>query len=255
MSRKSKRNKPAQEAPARSQTAKQARASAQPQPSAKPQAPAKKGRAAIVIATAVVLLIAFVAGSYIYRTEKSRQADTGTQAMLARTHSPTLGSADAKVHIVEFLDPACETCAAFYPQVKRIMAANPGRIRLTVRHVPFHRGADQVVKALEAARAQGKYWEAVEAVLAAQDRWTVNHTADGERALPVIAAAGLDIERIRADMNSPEIAARIQQDLADAKALNVTKTPEFFVNGRALPSFGLDQLQALVRDELKRAYP
>lgn len=253
MSRKSKRNKPAQQASA--QAPKQARPSTEPQPSPAPQAAPKRGRAAIVIATVVLLLIAFVAGSYIYRTEKSRQADSDKQALLARTHSPTLGNAEAKVHIVEFLDPACETCAAFYPQVKRIMAANPGRIRLTVRHVPFHRGSDQVVKALEAARAQGKYWEAVEAVLAAQHRWTVNHTADGELALPVIAAAGVDIERVRADMNSPEIAARIQQDLADAKALNVTKTPEFFVNGRALPSFGLDQLQALVRDELRRNYP
>lgn len=255
MSRKSKRNKPAQEAPTRPQPAKQARASARPQPSPPPKAPAKTGRAAIVIATAIVLLIAFVAGSYIYRTENARQAGAANEALLVRTHSPTFGNTDAKVHIVEFLDPACGTCAALYPQVKRLMAANPDKIRLSVRHVPFHKGADEVVKALEAARAQGKYWQALEAVLGSQDRWTVNHVAQGELALPVIAAAGVDLERMKADMGSEEIARRIQQDLADAKALGVTKTPEFFVNGRALPSFGLDQLQALVRDELKRAYP
>jgi protein-disulfide isomerase len=249
MSRKSRRNRPAQEAPGRPQ------ASTQPKAAPQSQAPAKRGRAAIVIVTAIVLLIAFTAGSYIYRTEKARQAGAASEQLLVRTHSPTLGNADAKVHIVEFLDPACGTCAAFYPQVKRLMAANPDRIRLTVRHVPFHRGADQVVMALEAARAQGKYWQAVEAVLAAQDRWTVNHVADGDLALPVIASTGVDMERIKAEMGAPEIAARIQQDLADAKALGVTKTPEFFVNGRALPSFGLDQLQALVRDELRRNYP
>lgn len=254
MSRKSKRNKPAQEG-ARPQPAKQPRPSGESNPSHQQQAPAKKSRAAIVIATAVVLLIAFVAGSYIYRTEKGRQAGAANQQLLVRMHSPTLGNADAKVHIVEFLDPACGTCAAFYPQVKRLMAANPDKIRLSVRHVPFHKGADEVVKALEAARAQGKYWPALEAVLGTQDRWTVNHVAQGELALPVIAAAGVDLERMKADMGSEEIDRRIQQDLADAKALGVTKTPEFFVNGRALPSFGLDQLQALVRDELKRAYP
>jgi protein-disulfide isomerase len=233
MSRKSKRNKPAQEAPP----------------------PPKKSRAAIVIATAILLLVAFVAGSYIYRTEKARQAGSANEALLVRAHAPTFGNPDAKVHIVEFLDPACGTCAAFYPQVKRLMAAHPDRIRLSVRHVPFHKGADEVVKALEAARIQGKYWQALEAVLGAQDRWTVNHVAQGDLALPVIAAAGVDLDRMKADMASDEIARRIQQDLADAKALGVTKTPEFFVNGRALPSFGLDQLQALVRDELKRAYP
>ena len=41
----------------------------------------------------------------------------------------------------------------------------------------------------------------------------------------------------------------------DAKALAVTKTPEYFVNGRPLPQFGLKELQALVREELARAYP
>ena len=82
--------------------------------------------------------------------------------------SPTLGNPDAKVHIVEFLDPACETCAAFYPEVKKLMAANPDRIRLSVRHVPFHNGSDQVVRILEAARDQGKYRPTLEALLASQ---------------------------------------------------------------------------------------
>lgn len=255
MSRKSRRNKPAQQAPAQPQARRQAKPSAPPQPAPPPPPPARKGRATIVIATAILLLVAFAAGSYIYRTEKARQAGAANQQLLVRAHSPTLGNAEAKVHIVEFLDPACGTCAAFYPQVKRLMAANPDRIRLSVRHVPFHKGADEVVKALEAARKQGKYWQALEAVLGAQERWTVNHVAQGELALPVIAAAGVDRERMKADMGAEEIARGIQQDLADAKALGVTKTPEFFVNGRALPSFGLDQLQALVRDELRRSYP
>lgn len=55
-------------------------------------------------------------------------------------------------------------------------------------------------------------------------------------------------------MNAPEIAQRIEQDLSDAKALNVTKTPEFFVNGLPLPSFGLKQLQNLVKQALRSAY-
>jgi protein-disulfide isomerase len=40
----------------------------------------------------------------------------------------------------------------------------------------------------------------------------------------------------------------------DGKTLNVNKTPEFFVNGRPLPSFGYDQLRNLVQEELARAY-
>ncbi len=55
-------------------------------------------------------------------------------------------------------------------------------------------------------------------------------------------------------MNAPEIAQRIEQDLKDAKTLNVTKTPKFFVNGRPLPTFGLEQLQNRVKEALKSAY-
>ena len=52
----------------------------------------------------------------------------------------------------------------------------------------------------------------------------------------------------------PEIARRIEQDLADARTLKVTQTPEYFVNGRPLPTWGLEHLQALVREEVQAAY-
>ena len=69
-----------------------------------------------------------------------------------------------------------------------------------------------------------------------------------------IAGVGLDLQRLAADMNSPEVTARIERDRADAMALKVTATPEYFVNGRPLPSFGYDQLLGLVNEELQAAY-
>jgi hypothetical protein len=38
--------------------------------------------------------------------------------------------------------------------------------------------------------------------------------------------------------------------LADAKTLNVTQTPEYFINGHPMPSFGCEQLHTLVEEEL-----
>ena len=67
---------------------------------------------------------------------------------------------------------------------------------------------------------------------------------------PSLARAGLDIELLKTDMQSPDIARVIAQDVADARTLNVTKTPEYFVNGRPLPSFGFEQLRTLVDEEL-----
>lgn len=211
----------------------------------------------LFIGSAAVLLTVFVVGTLVYKSEKtqqSTQAVASSQANLVRFYSPTLGNPEAKVHIVEFLDPACETCRAFFPYVKQIMAANPDRIRLSIRHVPFHNGSDNVVKVLEAAKKQGKYWQALEAVLASQASWAVNHTAQPDRVWRALEGAGLNLEQVMMDMTAPDIAQRLEQDLNDAKALKVTKTPEFFVNGRPLPSFGLEQLQRLVKDELESAY-
>lgn len=207
-----------------------------------------------IFITAAILLVAVFAGAaQMYRSQQAQQAAqraTQNRESLVRFHAPTVGNAAARVHIVEFLDPACETCAAFYPLVKAMMAANPNDIRLSVRYAPFHQGSDEVVKVLEASRKQGKYWQALEALLASQSAWAQNHRANVDLVWPHLARAGLDTERLRSDMQSPEIARLISQDVQDAKALKVQATPEYFVNGRPLPSFGADQLRQLVADEL-----
>jgi protein-disulfide isomerase len=210
----------------------------------------------LFIASAVLLVLVFIAGALFYKNQKARQTEQTAeqnQAALVRFNGPGIGNADAPVHIVEFLDPACETCREFYPFVKGLMAANPDKIRVSVRYAPFHNGSDQVVKVLEAARKQGKYWQALEALFASQSIWAANHRAQVDLIWPHLEGLGLDMERVRSDMNSPEIAQLIAQDLADAATLNVTQTPEFFVNGKPMPSFGYEQLQTLVEDALKRA--
>lgn len=206
----------------------------------------------ILIAGALVLFGAAVAAALVYHAKP--EPPPPQRQELVRLHSPSIGDANAKVHIVEFFDPACGTCRDFYPFVKRLMEAHPGRIRLSVRYAPFHRGSDEVVKMLEAARRQGKYWPALEAILAAQPRWVVNHTARAELAWPALEGLGLDLARLKADMSSPELGQIIRQDLEDAVKLGVDKTPEFFVNGRPMPRFGYEELKALVERALREAY-
>jgi len=204
----------------------------------------------VTAAVAVTAAAAFLSGCG--GPESSPAGDDVRQAALASEHSPTVGDAGAKVHIVEFLDPACGTCALFYPMVKGWMAEVPGDIRLSIRHVPFHDGVDYVVKILEASRNQDKYWETLEALLSSQREWVNNHVVQPERVLPAIAGVGLDVARLEADMNSPEVQQRMDKDLEDSKVLKVVATPEYFVNGRPLPSFGQEQLANLVREELQK---
>jgi protein-disulfide isomerase len=110
-----------------------------------------------------------------------------------------------------------------------------------------------VVAMLEAAGKQDKFWLALEAILASQSDWVQHHTAQPPLVWKHLEGLGLNLEQMRADMMAPEIARVIAQDLDDARTLNVTKTPEFFVNGKPLPRFGYEPLKALVDEALSSA--
>ena len=212
----------------------------------------------LIGATCVVLAFAFVVGSNYYKEQQSAKygfmAEKNAELFI-RDHSPTLGSDDAKVYLVEFMDPACETCAAFAPFVKQIMAANPGKIKLVLRYAPFHDGAENFVKILEAARMQGRYWETLDVMFKTQNIWASHHDYQPQKLWEVLPRAGVDIEQIRKDMHDPAIAKIIEQDMADVKTLNVQKTPGYFVNGKPLQTFGYRQLQHLIQSELNAKYP
>ena len=213
-------------------------------------------RSSLIGAVAVgVLVVAIVAATFLYESDdtQSLQGEAmARQAALASEHSPTLGDPGAKVHIVEFLDPACGTCATFFPMVKQWMAEVPGEIRLSVRHVAFHSGSDYAVRILEASRKQDKYWQTLEALLASQNQWVQNHVVQPDKIAPAIAGVGLNMERLTADMHAVEVKQRIAQDKKDSVLLKVSATPEYFINGRPLPSFGQQQLADLIREELRK---
>ena len=209
----------------------------------------------LVAGTAAVIVVAFVAGTLLFR-DRSKQvvaqaAQTNNDA-LVRAHSPVYGNPAAKVTIVEFFDPSCEACRAFYPVVKGIVNASFSQVRLVVRYAPLHRGSDRAVKILEAARQQGKYWEALEKTLEAQPQWAAHDNPNPEMIWELIASTGLDVAKARSAADSPEVDQALKQDVADMKALQVNRTPSFFVNGTPLLDFGVAQLKALVDQEIKK---
>lgn len=212
----------------------------------------------LVIFSGIFLILVFVLGGYIYKHQQTQKLDFLAREhaeVFIRKHSPTLGSEEAKVYLIEFMDPACETCSAFSPFVKKLMADNPGKIKLVIRYAPFHDGADYFVKILEAAKKQGKYWETLDIMYQTQPYWASHHNPQPELAWQFLPSVGLDLEKLKNDMNDPAIGEIIAQDLADAKTLNVTKTPGFFVNGKPLVTFGDVELQQLLEDELAAQYP
>jgi protein-disulfide isomerase len=210
----------------------------------------------LFIVVLVVLILVFAGGAFFYKKQQAEQAaQLAAQniAALVRTDAPSFGNPNAPVHIVEFFDPACGTCREFYPLVKAMMKANPDKIRLSMRYAPFHPGSQEVVKVLEASRKQGKFEATLEALFASQDTWVQNHQANVQLIGPVLATLGMDLEKLQLDALAPEVANMIARDLQDAKTMNVTMTPEYFVNGKPLPQFGFEELKSLVDQALANA--
>ena len=211
-------------------------------------------RRAIVLLTGLVALLAFAGGALLYgryAQEPVPVAAAGSET-LVRPHAPILGPEDAPVTIVEFFDPSCEACRAFYPPVKQILALFPNDVRLVLRYTLLHEGSDEAARIIESARLQGKFEPVLEALLARQPEWAVHGAPDLAKAWSLAQAAGLNLDRARQDAASADIARVLELDMADVEANGVQQTPTFFVNGKPLPSFGAQQLYDLVRQEVER---
>ena len=214
-------------------------------------------RKLLALAVLLILGLAFYFGMDAYRDRTQAEQDTRIAvegSRLVRMHTPIIGPQNAPVTIVEFFDPACETCSVFYPLVKSLVSGSFGQVNLVMRYAPLHKGSDEVVKILEAARMQDLYWPVLQALLMSQDAWVIHHEAKPEMVWGLIQETGLDVAKAKLDMNHPRVAETLVQDIADGKTLKVTKTPGFFVNGMPLVDFGSDQLKALVASEVRSVY-
>lgn len=212
-------------------------------------------RRTLVLVISALMLAAFAAAAFfqLRAPQPQQQAAPAVQdrSVLVRFHSPMFGPADAPVTIVEFFDPSCEGCRAFYPIVKQILAENPGDVRLVIRYVLFHQGSEEVARMLEAARKQNVFPQVLEAVLAAQPGW--HDDPKVAKAWEAAAAAGLNMDKARADMYLPEVDAVLRTDMQDVETVGVRGTPTFFVNGQPLTEFGPEPLRQLVRSEIVKA--
>lgn len=209
----------------------------------------------IIASVCFVLLFAIGAFTYKDAITKSINSLSKTQnELFVRNYSPTLGPIDAKITLVEFLDPECESCRRFYPFVKEILKDNPGKIKLVVRYAPFHKNAKFIIKALEATRAQGKYWESLSILFKYQPYWADHHNPKPELIWSFLPQVGVDVEKAKLHMkdNNEKLSKMIEQEIADGETLSVRATPTFFVNGKPLIKFGYQQLKDAIEAELKK---
>lgn len=221
----------------------------------------------ILGAVAVVIIIAAFLGSNYYRSSVQNErkptntsTTTAPTGQLIRPDSPSLGPADAKVTVVEFYDPECESCAAMAPVVKKIMKDYEGKLRLVTRYMPLHPNSLTAATFTEAAGEQGKYWQAQELLFLKQPEWGTKHGQPPTGSAPSInelfdkyaKELGLDLDKARLALKENRFAAKIERDKKDGQGLGVRQTPTFFVNGRQLARMGEADLRSLIDEELRK---
>lgn len=206
-------------------------------------------RRLLVTLTALAAIVAFGGGAYYYNGQRTPAAAavTAVESTLVRPHSPILGKPDARVTIVEFFDPSCEACRAFYPIVKKVLATYPDDVRVVIRYTPFHDGSDEAVRILEAARKQDKFEPVLEAILTKQPEWALHGEPDLKRLWAVAAEAGLEQMGARIEGAKPEVDAVLKLDMEDVQTNKVEKTPTFFIGGQPLTNFSEQGLMDMVK--------
>lgn len=224
----------------------------------------------ILALIAGVVIIGAVIGASYYRSAVQNQPVTAPRGssekpaippeVLVRADSPTLGAADAPVTIVEFVDPECESCAAFAPVIKKVMAQFEGKTRLVIRYMPLHPNSLRAATLTEAAGEQGKYWQMQEYLFRKQPEWGERHGPPTGAPPPDVPALfdryaremGLDVEKVNAAYKENRFQEKVERDKRDGQSLGVRQTPTIFVNGRKLLRLNENDLKALIQDELKK---
>lgn len=162
--------------------------------------------------------------------------------------APILGPEEAPVTIAVFDDFQCPYCAQLAPELTKLRQLYPQQVKLAFKNFPLgqHAYARRAAQAALAAERQGKFWEFY-------DRLFVNHNRlDDAQVEKIAAELQLDLERFRQDWRDPALDARIEQDLAEARHLDLRGTPAVFINGRLFQDRSPNGLRRAIEAELER---
>jgi protein-disulfide isomerase len=141
---------------------------------------------------------------------------------------PMIGSADSPAVMVVFTDYQCRYCKRFFeerlPELRQ-RYVDSGRLRVVVRDMPLakHKRARPAAVAAACAARQDRYWQMHGALYARQDELERTELS------ALAGELGMDRGEFDACVEDPTVQARIDDDLASAKAAKVAGTPAFLI--------------------------
>jgi protein-disulfide isomerase len=163
-----------------------------------------------------------VLDQYVARFKQAEVVDLDLEGV------PDTGPADAEVVITVFSDFQCPYCRKAAAVVREVEAAHPDEVRVLFKHFPLpsiHPDSMNAALAAAAAHMQGRFWQMHDALFALEGDLDASSL---ERAAQ---SAGLDMERWREDLESPDALDIVNRDLEQAQELSLSGTPTLFVDG------------------------
>jgi protein-disulfide isomerase len=158
-------------------------------------------------------------------------------------NAPVRGNRSGDVTVVEFFDYRCPVCRQVEPSLLALIKDDPG-LRVVEKEFPILGPASvYAARAALAASRRGKYEQFHNAVMSKRSNF------DEATLLKLAEDAGLALDRLKADMNSPAVDAEIKRTTEIAEALRLDGTPAFIVGTELVPgATDLETLQALVHE-------
>ncbi|HAM12240.1 MAG: disulfide bond formation protein DsbA [Microbacterium sp.] len=203
---------------------------------------------------AAAVLVALVLDGLIYILIDRAQAPDPATASVIRSDSHVLddGGTDA-VTIVEFLDFECEACGAYYPVVEELRDKYAGRITYAVRYFPLpgHFNSTHAAVAAEAAAQQGRFEDMYHRLFETQAEWGEAQESRAALFRDYAAQLGLDLAAYDAAVADPATQDRVSSDFEEGRALGISSTPTFFVDGKPLTIERWDDLETAIEAALR----
>ena len=169
--------------------------------------------------------------------EAQKMIEANLPALNNDPKTPFIGAADADVVLVEFFDFSCHYCHKVYPAIKQIAEANPD-IKIVFKPLTFVAPISQyAAKAALAANEQGKFFEAYNAIFSFEGR------PDEAKIDELVASTGVDMEKLKADMNSAKVNDALNGINDLAGKIQVSGVPALFLNGKQLQTIDGAEIQ------------
>ena len=196
---------------------------------------------ATLVTIAVVVVLAMAALIYVLinqsQTAPPSSGDSPSSAQLVRQNSHVLDDGgEGAVTVVEFLDFECEACGSFYPIVEDLREQFAGEITYVIRYFPLpgHFNSKNAAIAAEAAAQQDRFEDMYHRLFETQAEWGEAQESRADLFRGFAEELGLDMAAYDAAVADPSTTARVNLDFEEGRALGVSSTPTFFLDGELL---------------------